>query len=336
MPTNDPPAPLKPAGSRPPSTAALSLALATTLAVVLVGRIPIDARWAADLSNAAHGPAFAVVTLILLALLRRRVPARPVRVLRDYALAISGSVALGAVIEILQFLTARDASFADLWRDALGAFAAAGFCAAFDPHLRVLRRPRTVRACGLTVGLACTMLLITPLAMTAAAYLQRNQRFPVLVDFNAPVSAYFTGAYGDVIVGRRALPTAMRRDDGVVVGLHARATSDKWWSLAVWEPIRDWRSYDRVSVELANPTREKLSIRVRIRAGRSASDRQRGVLGTIEIPPETRGTATLRLTGPGRDRAVPPVDLADVHALVLVRGAGSRAREFYVLRIWLE
>ena len=307
-----------------------------TLAIVLFGRIPVDARWAADLSNAAHGPAFALVTLILIIVLRRRARARAGHVLSAYALAIAGALVLGGAIEILQLLTARDASFGDLWRDALGALATAGFCMALDPRIRVLRRSIVARACGLVVGIASSLLLVAPLVTTAAAYLQRSQIFPVLADFNTPFSTHFVVAYSSVIVDRGSLPLEMRRDDGADVGLHARVTGNGGWSVAVWEPVRDWRRYDRVSIELANPTPEKLVIRVRIRDRSSGSDRRRGILGTIEIPPQTRGTASLSLNDPDRVREDSPLDLAEVRGLVLVRGRGSRAREFYVLRIWLE
>lgn len=336
MPTRDRSSPLKPRGFTLPPTVILLAALGVTLAIVLFGRIPVDARWAADLSNAAHGPAFALVTLILIIVLRRRAQARAGHVLSAYALAVAGALALGGAIEVLQLLTGRDASFGDLWRDVLGALAAAGFCMALDPRIRVLHRSLAARTCGFVVGIASSLLLVAPLVTTAAAYLQRSQLFPVLADFSTPFSTHFVGAYSSVIVARGALPEEMRRDDGADVGLHARVTGSGGWAVAVWEPVRDWRRYDRVCVELANPTPEKLAIRVRVRDRRSGSDRRRGVLGTIEIPPQTRGTASLRLNDPDRVHEDLPVDLADVRGLVLVRGPGSRAREFYVLRIWLE
>jgi len=335
VPTNDSPSPLNPPVNRVPSTAALLVALGATLALVLLGRFPTHARWAADLSNAAHSPAFALVTLILLALVRR-IPSRRRHVLEDYALAIAGALTLGIAIELAQLVTGRDASLDDLLRDALGAFAATGFCAAFDPGVLALARPQAARAWGLTVGVASLLLVVAPLIVTAGAYLQRSRRFPELVDFSSPVSTYFLGVYSSVTAVRGKLPTEMQRAGQPGVGLHARLTGDHGWALALWEPPPDWRGYDRVNVEVANPTKEQLAFRLRVRDGSADGDRRRGVLGTIEVPPETRTTATLDLPRPQTGDGNLPVDLSDVRALVIVRSAANRAHEFYVVRILLE
>ena len=77
------------------SVALLLGAAGAVLAVVLFGQIPGRGRWAAELGNSAHGPAFAIVTLILIALLRR-VPGRNASILRDYSLAIAVAL-LGAL-----------------------------------------------------------------------------------------------------------------------------------------------------------------------------------------------------------------------------------------------
>jgi VanZ family protein len=73
------------------------------------------------------------VTLILITLLRR-VPGRHATVLGGYSFAIAAALLLGALVEVLQFVTGRDASFDVFLRDALGALAATGFFAVLDPR----------------------------------------------------------------------------------------------------------------------------------------------------------------------------------------------------------
>ena len=52
-------------------TALLIIATAVVLGIVLFAPVPGEAMWAADLTNFAHGPAFAVVTVLLFKVLRR-------------------------------------------------------------------------------------------------------------------------------------------------------------------------------------------------------------------------------------------------------------------------
>ena len=63
-------------------TALLSIATAVVLGIVLLARVPGEAMWAADLTNFAHGPAFAVVTVLLFNVLRSG-PTRQSPVLPD-------------------------------------------------------------------------------------------------------------------------------------------------------------------------------------------------------------------------------------------------------------
>ena len=137
------------------SVALLLGAAGAVLAVVLFGQIPGGGRWASELGNSAHGPAFAIVTLILIALLRQ-VPSRNASILRDYSLAIAGALLLGALIELMQLATGRDASFSDLGRDTLGTLAATGLFTLVDPRVRALPSRRTTRLVGLLVGVTST------------------------------------------------------------------------------------------------------------------------------------------------------------------------------------
>jgi hypothetical protein len=305
------------------------------LAVVLFGQIPGHGRWTAELGNSAHGPAFAIVTLILIALLRR-VPGRNASILRDYSLAIAVALLLGALIELMQLAIGRDASFSDLGRDMLGALAATGFFTLVDPRVRALSSRRPTRLIGVLVGVASTLILLAPLSITGAAYLQRHRSFPTLVDFSSPLSAYFLGAYSAVTVERAALPNTLDGGRQGSIGLHARLADNKGWGLALWEPYPDWRGYQRLAVELANPTDLPLLLQVRVRDRNQGNDRQSGYLGTIEIAPRSRATHVIALreftAAVGRAYVNPAI----VRSIVLTRNPSNRAREFYLMRIWLE
>jgi len=316
---------------------ALWLAIAfSVLALVTVGHFPGTGRWATELNNFAHGPAFAVVTLALISLSRRG-PRRPATVLRVYVVAMIAAVLLGAAIELLQPAIGRDASLGDLGKDALGVLAAAGMLMFFDPRVRALSCGRVIQGASLLVAIVASIALISPLALTSAAYLHRNRIFPTLVDFSSPVGAYFVVPYGAVTIDRAPLPLGSARDPAHAVGLHARldGTSPKW-GLALWEPSADWSGYQRLAVELVNPSDASLVLRMKIRDGTQINDRRAGYLGTIELLPNSRTIHRVPLSdlimASGRAR----VDTTMVHSIVLTGAPANRARSFGLLRIWLE
>jgi hypothetical protein len=314
--------------------AALLGTVFAVLALVLFGRIPGEGRWIADLGDSAHGPAFAVVTLAVIALLRRA-QTRPAGALREYALAIAAGFSLGALVELLQLMTGRDASWDDLLRDALGALAATGFIAVADPKVRALPSHRWIQRTGLLVGVASTAILIAPLAITGTAYLQRQRNFPTLVDFSAPFSTYFLGVYSAVSVRQRPLPFAVLGDGERVVGLHAQLQGNKGWGLALWEPYPDWRGYDSLALDLANPTDATLVLRIRIRDDSQRKEKQAGYFATIRVAARARRTWTIPVRHLSAAEGRAYVNTARVHSLVLSRDRVNRAQEFYLMRIWL-
>ena len=150
-------------------TALLIIATAVVLGIVLLARVPGEAMWAADLTNFAHGPAFAVVTVLLFKVLRSG-PTRQSPVLPEYLLVTLIALALGAIVELVQGRIGRDASFDDLVRDAQGILAALGFLMLLDPKLRGSRGRRRARYAGLLLGLTGVAMLAWPLIVSGLAY----------------------------------------------------------------------------------------------------------------------------------------------------------------------
>lgn len=304
------------------------------LLLVLVGRVPGEGRWASELTNAAHAPAFAGVTAALIMFLRQITNGRG-GVFHQYIFAVVVALLLGMLVEILQSMTGRDASIADLGRDALGAIAVTGFLVAIDRRVRVLSARKRVRSIGLLVGIVCTTIIMAPVVATGAAYLQRHRHFPTLVDFSNTLSTFFLGVYSAVTVRRETIPDSLSKDARAAIGLHARIVSDSGWGLALWEPMPDWRGYDSLNVDLANPTDFPLFLRVHIRDRSQKDDRRAGYLGAIEVSPHSRQVREIDLHDLVTAEGVKQVDLSRIHSVVLARDPRNRARDFYVMSIWL-
>ncbi len=300
------------------------------LGVVLFGRLPGEGRWVIDLSNAAHGPAFALVTLAVFALLRH--PSAPkLSIFGEYSVAILISILLGVLIELLQHFVGRDAALFDLWTDTLGTLAVAGGLLAFDRRVHASHRRS-----GYLIAVAACSLMLAPLAITAAAYVKRNLDFPTLVDSRWPLATSFLHAGLSATIERSTLPTELQSDKRDSIGVRAQLTEKTGWVLVLSEPVPDWRGYTRLNLEIANPTDAPLALRLRVFDQLHGRSRHTGYRGPFEIAPHSRAIQSVALTALSRGTGEAKVDISRVQSVVISHPGANRARELYLLRIWLD
>lgn len=317
-------------------TALLLLAAGAVLGIVMFMQVPGEDTWAAELTDFGHGPAFAVLTVLLFRLLRARSTLQwPILV--EYVAVVVLALALGAMVELLQGMIGRDKSFDDLLRDVQGTLAAVGFLIVQDPRLRVPGRFGRARSAGLLLGVAATATLLwSPLVMTLA-HLDRNRAFPTLVDFGRPTHLHFMQPLGGATVQWTRLPPLLARQEGPAHALRVATTGRAWWGLMLREPLPDWRHYERLAVTIANPSREPLTMELRVH-DLSAKDNPDAPFATrIVVPPLSWRTSEVPLASLESVRNDAHIDLAHVQSLMLARkGPTRRATEFYVVRLRLE
>ena len=133
------------------------------------------------------------------------------------------------------------------------------------------------------------------------------------------------------------MPPELRAEAGDPVGLHVRLVdNDGWWSVLLRDPVEDWRGYDRLNLDVANPTAVPLVLQLQIRDRRHRQDHRSGYHGSVKLAPHSRGVLSVALseltTGEGATR----VDISEVAFVMIARSRANQAREFYVMRIWLE
>ncbi len=318
-----------------PALAGGGLALVT---LVLLGQLPFKARWASALTDFAHVPTFAMLTLVILALLRQTLSRHGGSFARDCALAIALALAVGVLIEVVQGAIGRDASTADVLRDALGALLATGWLVFFRAGSHATRWSRPVRVAGLLTGVLCSAAALAPLGVAAAAYLERNRNFPVLADFASPLGAYFLNYDKDGLeVEPERLPRKLAGDAAPVHCIHVRiANGSKWWGLFLTEPLPDWRGYDRLLLDIANPTDAPLVLSLRIRDRRQLRASKSGYSTRLTVAPRSRQATTVPLDRFTTATGTGLVDARNVGLVLLSRNKRNRADEFYVMRAWLE
>lgn len=310
-----------------------AIAACALLCLVLFAQVPGESLLAAELTNAAHGPAFALLTWLLFRI-GRLGPLRHAPLLLQYSTVIGTALALGAAVEMLQAMLGRDASWDDLWRDAQGIVAATGWQLMRDPRLRGTGNLHAARLAGLALAVAGVAMIAWPPVASGLARIDRDRSFPVLADFDRPRAMHFVNPLGGATVEWAALPPAARAGAAQTHALRVSAAGRAWWGVTLREPVPDWRAYRSLCLTLSNPAHQSLTVELRLHDTASHTDAATAVQAILEIPPQS--SRTYRLAFADLDAAT-DFDFAQVQSLMLARKGPRRdATEFYLARLWLE
>jgi hypothetical protein len=160
---------------------------------MLFMRLPSDSMLWREFQNAGHVPLFWLIALASLYILRVYLPAVRDRPLYGYLLSVVVSLGIGVLSEYGQLLTDRDPSVYDVIRDLIGIVAGLSVYAGVDPRMKPLwSNLRPGLRSGMVI-LSCFLLVASlfPLVRLTIATIQRNEAFPVIIDFEAGWSKPF-------------------------------------------------------------------------------------------------------------------------------------------------
>jgi hypothetical protein len=273
------------------------------------------------IENAGHMPLFFLITLAVLYVLRDSAPFKSGQ--RHLAwLYVAGALAgigAGFLSEVIQRPLKRDASWEDVFADAVGAVCALAVYALFDRAARL--RPWQRGAAGLLV-VVCATIFLMPVVNMVRAYAHRNAQFPVLADFHSPVELSWTVSFG---VRREIV------DDALQVNFVA----DVYPGLSFHEPVADWSAYKTLLIDLANPDTQPLSLGVRVHEighGREYADRYNR---RFDISPGQRQVLRIALEDIRNGPRTGPMDLQRVSDITLFRAmdSGSQQMRLYGMRL---
>jgi hypothetical protein len=311
----------------------IGLLLGILLWIVVFAPVPGHSRFVSILHNAAHGPIFGAVALLLLLGLRSlNLPANA-PVSRQYAIAFVLAIGAGLATEVAQALTNRDSSWLDLRNDAIGALAFLLLFFPFDPRIRSRFGPGTTTT-GLLVGLALFAFLLVPVGRSALEYRQRQRMFPILVDFTRGYDRYFVRQQ-HAVIGPAAMPKRWMKFSGETAMQVRLLQSGQYPGIELIEPSPDWTAYSTLLLDLTNPGPTDLALTLRIHDvahTQAFTDRFNGPLllraGARELLRVS--LADVRLAPEDREMRLEAID-----GMVLFAAEPIQA-EFLVSRVWLQ
>ncbi len=300
------------------------------LAAVLFLSVPGGELWRKVLQDAAHGPVFAVVAVVLALMRPPEGPhsARPWRVLWQSGVL---AVLFGAAAEVVQhFMPDREMSLLDVLHDAAGATFGLSLLFLFERGVRPLR----AGAVAIVLAIVALVVLARDPVTCAVAYAGRAAQFPVLLQARGAGSLYFLR--GDQAEVRTVeLPAAFAR------GAHETALQVAYApgsqpGLQLFEPAGDWRGYHAVLLDVTNPGDRPLPLILRIADVATDWATWDRLNHALTVPARSRITVRVPMAEVGaapRDR---PMDLARIADVMVFAPRPAPGTEFFVSRLWLE
>ncbi len=236
---------------------ALSLLFFLGVVSVLFVQLPGSSLLWRELQNTGHTVLFAIMTLAFMAILRGVFPAAGNKTVISYMLASAVLVTVAVLTELGQLLTHREPSLNDIIRDLAGVLIGLGLYATIDPCFMALwKRHCYVLRIGAFILSSCLLVVsLLPLLHLAFAYMQRNEAFPVIIDFQAGWAKPFL-QFNQAVLTQVAAPDLLalgidHQDQQQVSQLNLN--QGKYPGISIIEPYPDWSAYNTLILELYSP-----------------------------------------------------------------------------------
>lgn len=312
------------------------------IAVVSLAPAPEANRFDADTHNFAHVLVFGVMGLVLSRALRHA--ASPPGRVAVTLVSLAAGLVFGAGTEYAQGFMGGTPSWADVARDMLGSAVGSALAFALEPVA-----PSPVRRRFWAAALLGVVIGGWPLADTLLDYRARNAVFPVLLDPGEPRSLSFASPFGGQFFVE-PLPAGLQRLETLDRGGSAtpspaaptnvpaiRVPLDRgtWPGISLYEPVRDWRGWRALVVEVANPTDAPLRIEVRVNDRAHDNRFEDRYNRGVDLPPRTRGRFEFPVADIERAPQGRPMNLAQVEKIVIFHNGPQPGRAFYLERLSL-
>ena len=307
--------------------------IALLAAMVVFTSLPKSTEFMLVLHKTGHPLVFGVTALLVLRLLMKfsGIASRPLWI--AYLSAFAITVLLGAMTEIAQLFTHRNARVADVVSDAIGAVA----CLAGHAAIRGRRQPAIARGARIalwSIAVTAALVAMAPLMWCIAAYAVRAANFPVILHNTSRLDLYFVSKESGNISAVPMPAQWLQRNDSPAI--RVAIDQGQYPGLHVTEPYPQWNTYRTLAIDITHPGDAKLTIVVRVHDRKHNDEYNDRFNREITIAAKTRTVFRVPLNdiqrGPKR-RMLDMDAIADLNIFALGPVPNG---EFLISRIWLE
>jgi len=245
----------------------LLLLILASVAMIMFGFLPGESLIWGEIQNTGHTILFVFITLAFIGLLRYALPPIRNKSIAAYVITFLALVTVAALTELGQQLTNREPSLADVVRDIAGVLIGLGLFAFADSRLVLVTRRhyRKFRTGTLVFSAVLLVTSLWPLIHLSHAYVERNQAFPVIVDFQNDWARSFLEV-NNAVLTRAAAPEGLLKGgasgDERVALLNLNAGD--FPGIVIVEPYPDWSAYKVLEIDLFFPHSKNMNVMLRI------------------------------------------------------------------------
>jgi VanZ family protein len=237
------------------------LGVLAVFVILTMLRLPQHTFLWREIHNTGHTILFGPLALLFLflsfALLGRVVRANYLH----YAIAFALAAAAGMAFEIYQIWAPGDADIVDWIRDLAGAFPLLVFYMVVARGANKVAIKKGTRITLVAFALAILFAALTPVGVWTAAYLERNASFPVIADFESPLTRKFLRTQG-AMLGTVEAPPGWNAASGMVGRLDL--LQGRYPGITLEEPFPDWSGYRSLKFDLYSLARQPVNLVVRV------------------------------------------------------------------------
>lgn len=299
--------------------------------VVAFSDIPGNTMLIEEIQNTGHTIAFGFSAIFSLWLLRHTSIIKSHNILSQYLVVFALCLIAGITVELLQWMTNRDAEVSDVIRDLAGIISFLGCYSLVDKN--ITSGKNKTKKLILFTSLVVLVAALYPLARLTYVYNQRNQAFPTLIDFG---SSWFENY---IVTQNATLKVVAAPDNWTTESgkLIARITLHraKYPGLHLREPLPDWRGYTHLHFKILSPKSARLSLAIRFRNNNSIQKSYDQIIHGINIKP---GNNTVRIALQNTQVApgIHQLNMKEITGVLLYGVQLKKTLIFYLSNIWLD
>jgi hypothetical protein len=279
------------------------------------------------------------MTLVIMSIQRGVIPVSGNTALTRYGITVAVLASVAVLTELGQQLTHRESSVADVVRDLAGILIGLGCYAYTDPDFTVLSKQKyhALRSSTFIFSGSLVVASLFPLLHLAVAYVQRDDAFPVIIDFQAGWISPFL-RLDQAMLTLAAAPDTLASNSGHTGQQQVhQLTLDpgKYPGISIIEPYPDWSEYKTLVLDLYSMQSHSMTLVLRIHDSHHNQEHSDRFNQALTVKPGNN-RFRIPLTGVEHAPAGRQMDMRHVENIMLFAADIDAAVNFYPGTLKLE